>query len=142
VDHHCLYLFNTRSRVFLCSCSCCVLFALLHSKAFCCRSYKTLCTRCYVTATQWLRKCRWYVIIVHLDPILVVPFFDDTVSRNSALLIFILKDVMIELYRKNVWHDAKTVNAIATTCFSKSAKVSSWFSLHACPYCLSRSVLF
>ena len=26
-------------------------------------------------------------------------------------------DVMIELYRKNVWKDAKTVNVIATACF-------------------------
>ena len=26
-------------------------------------------------------------------------------------------DVMIELYRKNVWRDAKTVNVIATACF-------------------------
>jgi len=26
-------------------------------------------------------------------------------------------DVMVELYRKNVWRDAKTVNVIATACF-------------------------
>ena len=26
-------------------------------------------------------------------------------------------DVMIELYRKNIWRDAKTVNVIATACF-------------------------
>lgn len=26
-------------------------------------------------------------------------------------------DVMIELYRKNVWRDAKTVNVIGTACF-------------------------
>ncbi|XP_015187551.1 PREDICTED: protein SDA1 homolog [Polistes dominula] len=32
-------------------------------------------------------------------------------------------DVMIELYRKNVWNDAKTVNIIATGCFSKITKV-------------------
>lgn len=34
-------------------------------------------------------------------------------------------DVMIELYRKNVWHDAKTVNVITTACFSPVAKVIS-----------------
>ncbi|KAL3271953.1 hypothetical protein HHI36_022423 [Cryptolaemus montrouzieri] len=32
-------------------------------------------------------------------------------------------DIMIELYRKNVWVDAKTVNVIATGCFSKITKV-------------------
>ena len=32
-------------------------------------------------------------------------------------------DVMIELYRKNVWNDAKTVNVIATACFSSYAKI-------------------
>ena len=30
---------------------------------------------------------------------------------------------MIELYRRNVWNDAKTVNVIATACFSKVTKV-------------------
>jgi protein SDA1 len=31
---------------------------------------------------------------------------------------------MIELYKKNVWNDAKTVNVIATAFFSKFTKVS------------------
>jgi protein SDA1 len=31
--------------------------------------------------------------------------------------------VMIELYRKNVWNDAKTVNVIATACFSSYTKI-------------------
>ena len=30
---------------------------------------------------------------------------------------------MIELYKKNIWNDAKTVNAIAGACFSKVNKV-------------------
>ncbi|XP_025088125.1 protein SDA1 homolog [Pomacea canaliculata] len=32
-------------------------------------------------------------------------------------------DVMIELYRRNVWNDAKTVNVIVTACFSKVTKI-------------------
>lgn len=32
-------------------------------------------------------------------------------------------DIMIELYKKNVWNDMKTVNVIATGCFSKITKV-------------------
>lgn len=32
-------------------------------------------------------------------------------------------DIMIELYKKNVWNDAKTVNVISTGCFSKITKV-------------------
>lgn len=32
---------------------------------------------------------------------------------------------MIELYKKNVWNDAKTVNVIATACFSTFTKVSN-----------------
>lgn len=32
-------------------------------------------------------------------------------------------DVMIELYRKRIWDDAKTVNVIATACFSNCTKV-------------------
>jgi len=33
--------------------------------------------------------------------------------------------IMVELYKKNVWNDAKTVNVIATACFSKVNKVRS-----------------
>ncbi|XP_061439376.1 protein SDA1 homolog isoform X2 [Rhineura floridana] len=32
-------------------------------------------------------------------------------------------DVMIELYRRNIWNDAKTVNVITTACFSKITKI-------------------
>ena len=32
-------------------------------------------------------------------------------------------DVMIELYRKNIWKDAKTVNVIKTACLSPTTKV-------------------
>ena len=32
-------------------------------------------------------------------------------------------DVMITLYRKNVWRDAKTVNVISTACFSDTTKL-------------------
>ncbi|CAF4038000.1 unnamed protein product [Rotaria sordida] len=32
-------------------------------------------------------------------------------------------DIMIDLYRKNIWNDAKTGNIIASTCFSKITKV-------------------
>ena len=32
-------------------------------------------------------------------------------------------NIMIELYRKNIWNDVKTVNVIATACFSRITKV-------------------
>ncbi|KAK6195869.1 hypothetical protein SNE40_001207 [Patella caerulea] len=32
-------------------------------------------------------------------------------------------DVMIDLYRRNIWNDAKVVNVISTACFSKVTKV-------------------
>ncbi|XP_057308985.1 protein SDA1 homolog isoform X2 [Hydractinia symbiolongicarpus] len=32
-------------------------------------------------------------------------------------------DIMIELYRRNVWNDVKTVNVIVTACYSKITKV-------------------
>ncbi|XP_053987037.1 protein SDA1 homolog [Hylaeus volcanicus] len=32
-------------------------------------------------------------------------------------------DIMIELYNKNIWNDAKTVNVLATGCFAKTTKV-------------------
>ena len=32
---------------------------------------------------------------------------------------------MIELYKRNIWNDTKTVNVITTACFSKVTKVVS-----------------
>ncbi|XP_050295760.1 protein SDA1 homolog [Anthonomus grandis grandis] len=43
----------------------------------------------------------------------------DTNARAAKMSV----DIMIELYKKNVWNDAKTVNVIATGCFSKVMKV-------------------
>ncbi|KAF5307831.1 hypothetical protein FQR65_LT18331 [Abscondita terminalis] len=43
----------------------------------------------------------------------------DPNTRASKMSL----DIMIELYKKNVWNDAKTVNIIATGCFSKITKV-------------------
>jgi len=42
-------------------------------------------------------------------------------SHNVAAKMSL--DVMITLYRKNVWRDAKTVNVISTACFSDTTKL-------------------
>lgn len=42
---------------------------------------------------------------------------------NHAVSIKTSLDVMVELYKKRVWNDAKTVNIIASACFSKITKV-------------------
>ncbi|KAJ1953666.1 Severe Depolymerization of Actin, partial [Dispira parvispora] len=42
---------------------------------------------------------------------------DNAMAAKKSL------DVCIELYRKNVWNDAKTVNIIATACFSPVSKI-------------------
>ncbi|XP_065826275.1 protein SDA1 homolog [Oscarella lobularis] len=41
----------------------------------------------------------------------------STVAAKKSL------DVIIELYRRNVWNDAKTVNVVATACLSPTTKV-------------------
>ncbi|XP_046740304.1 protein SDA1 homolog [Diprion similis] len=43
----------------------------------------------------------------------------DSNARAAKMSV----DIMIELYKKNVWNDAKTVNVISTGCFSKITKV-------------------
>ena len=40
-----------------------------------------------------------------------------TIAAKTSL------DVMISLYKRNVWRDAKTVNVIASACFSKVTKI-------------------
>ncbi|KAJ1204882.1 hypothetical protein NDU88_000319, partial [Pleurodeles waltl] len=50
--------------------------------------------------------------------------FMYTMLRDSnATAAKISLDVMVELYKRNIWNDAKTVNVIATACFSKVAKI-------------------
>ena len=44
-------------------------------------------------------------------------------QENSAVVVKTALDVLMELYRRGVWHDAKTVNVITTACFSKITKV-------------------
>ncbi|XP_005104545.1 protein SDA1 homolog [Aplysia californica] len=44
-------------------------------------------------------------------------------QENSAITVKTALDIMTELYRRNIWNDAKTVNVITTACFSKITKV-------------------
>ncbi|XP_023600585.1 protein SDA1 homolog isoform X3 [Myotis lucifugus] len=54
----------------------------------------------------------------------VLQNFMYTMLRDSnATAAKISLDVMIELYRRNIWNDAKTVNVITTACFSKVTKI-------------------
>ncbi|CAF1430037.1 unnamed protein product [Rotaria sordida] len=45
------------------------------------------------------------------------------IKESNAIAVKMALDIMIDLYRKNIWNDAKTGNIIASTCFSKITKV-------------------
>ncbi|XP_034950262.1 protein SDA1 homolog isoform X2 [Chelonus insularis] len=47
-------------------------------------------------------------------------FMFKELQNSSARAAKMAADIMIELYNKNIWNDAKTVNVIATGCFSRS----------------------
>lgn len=50
--------------------------------------------------------------------------FMYTMLRDSnPVAAKISLDVMVELYTRNIWNDAKTVNVITTACFSKVTKI-------------------
>lgn len=50
--------------------------------------------------------------------------FMYTMLRDSnPIAAKISLDVMVELYKRNIWNDAKTVNVVTTACFSKIAKI-------------------
>ncbi|XP_010779978.1 protein SDA1 homolog [Notothenia coriiceps] len=50
--------------------------------------------------------------------------FMYTMLRDSnPLAAKISLDVMVELYKRNIWNDAKTVNVIVTACFCKVTKI-------------------
>ncbi|KAJ8311774.1 hypothetical protein KUTeg_010673 [Tegillarca granosa] len=50
-------------------------------------------------------------------------FMYTMLKDNNAIAAKMSLDVMIELYKRNVWNDAKTVNVITTACFSKVTKI-------------------
>ncbi|KAJ8884267.1 hypothetical protein PR048_016124 [Dryococelus australis] len=50
-------------------------------------------------------------------------FMFNMLKDSNAKAAKMSVDIMVELYKKNVWNDAKTVNVIATACFSKFSKV-------------------
>ena len=50
-------------------------------------------------------------------------FMHEMLSSRHAVAAKTSLDVMIELYQKKVWNDAKTVNTIVTACFSKVTKI-------------------
>jgi len=45
------------------------------------------------------------------------------IKESNATAVKMALDIMIDLYRKNIWNDTKAVNIIASTCFSKITKV-------------------
>jgi protein SDA1 len=50
-------------------------------------------------------------------------FMYTMLNDDNAIAVKKSLDVMVELYKKNVWNDQKTVNVIATACFSPIAKI-------------------
>ena len=59
-----------------------------------------------------------YIIILYIRLNTTMQNFMFTMLKDSNKIAAKTSlDVMVELYRKNVWRDAKTVNVIATACF-------------------------
>uniref|UniRef100_A0A147BSR7 Protein SDA1 n=1 Tax=Ixodes ricinus TaxID=34613 RepID=A0A147BSR7_IXORI len=50
-------------------------------------------------------------------------FMFTMLKDNNKVAAKTSLDVMIALYKKNIWNDAKTVNAITTACFHKTTKI-------------------
>ncbi|CAF1031904.1 unnamed protein product, partial [Didymodactylos carnosus] len=50
-------------------------------------------------------------------------FMYTVIKENNPAAVKVSLDIMVDLYRKNIWNDAKTVNIIANTCFSKITKI-------------------
>ena len=46
------------------------------------------------------------------------------ITDNQPTAAKMSVDIMIDLYRRNIWHDQKTVNVLVTACYSKITKVS------------------
>ncbi|XP_064415617.1 protein SDA1 homolog isoform X3 [Latimeria chalumnae] len=65
-----------------------------------------------------LLRCRDKLLRKTLQNFMYTMLRDSNVIAGKMSL-----DVMIELYKRNVWNDSKTVNVITTACFSKVTKI-------------------
>lgn len=52
-------------------------------------------------------------------------FMFSALKDTNATAAKMSVDIMVELYNKNIWNDAKTVNVLATGCFSKVSKIAA-----------------
>ena len=65
----------------------------------------------------------------HSIPYFVAPlqamqnFMYGMLQDSSPVAAKMSLDVLIELYRKNIWSNTKTIQVIATACFSKTTKI-------------------
>ncbi|RWS13427.1 protein SDA1-like protein [Dinothrombium tinctorium] len=50
-------------------------------------------------------------------------FMFSMLNENNVIAAKIAIEILVELYHKNVWKDAKTVNMIANCCFSRMTKI-------------------
>lgn len=50
-------------------------------------------------------------------------FMFTMLQESNGVTVKTAVDIMIELYKRNIWADEKTVNMIASACFSKITKV-------------------
>ena len=50
-------------------------------------------------------------------------FMYGMLQDSSPVAAKMSLDVLIELYRKNIWNNTKTVQVIATACFSKTTRI-------------------
>ncbi|XP_054612865.1 protein SDA1 homolog [Dunckerocampus dactyliophorus] len=50
-------------------------------------------------------------------------FMYTMLTDRNPIAAKISLDVMVELYKRNIWNNAKTVNVITTACFSKETKI-------------------
>jgi len=50
-------------------------------------------------------------------------FMYTMLRDNNATAAKMSLDVMVELYKRQIWNDTKTVNVITTACFSKTTKI-------------------
>ena len=62
-----------------------------------------------------------YACVVHLQA--MQNFMYAMLQDSSPVAGKMSLDVLIELYRKNIWNNTKTVQVIATACFSKTTKI-------------------
>ncbi|KAG7237018.1 hypothetical protein INR49_032897 [Caranx melampygus] len=101
------------------SLSCCDVTTNCSGSIHCCKHFRARTVTLYTHIVTDIKN----INAKHKNNKVNTNFMYTMLRDSNQTAAKISLDVMAELYKRNIWNDAKTVNVITTACFSKVTKI-------------------